>query len=104
MSTYNIDEKREIMRAIGSQDTEPEKEMTAALDNLGIAYDTQVKIGRYQADFLLEDGSVLQIMYDTETHQRRRELLNDYNVSYVFWIWEDAAERVYDYCISRGIA
>lgn len=139
MSRYDFsdtnEQRRETMRVIGSEDTGPERKAEAALDELGVVYDKQVQLGRYRPDFLLEDGSVLQIMgcfwhccpckrgmdgvednadYWTEKHamnherdhRRRRELLHDYDVTYVFWIWEheDVAARVYDYCCSRGMA
>lgn len=126
------DVRRRTMQAVGSEDTGPEQVARLALEEMGVLYDEQVGFGRYTVDFVLEDGTVLQVMgcfwhacprhgNDPETNRdywspklvenverdrrRRRELLTEYGAPYVFWVWEhdDIAERVASLCRSRGI-
>jgi DNA mismatch endonuclease Vsr len=109
--------RRRTMEAIGSEGTGPERQAAAALDELGVGYEEQVRYGRYRPDFRLEDGSVLQVMgafwhghpsvrgmdevgtnedYWTpklrenveRDRRRRRELLTEHGVPYVAWVWE----------------
>lgn len=128
------DERRRTMRAIESEGTGPEEQAAAALDALGVGYDEQVRFSRYRPDFQLEDGTVLQTMgcwwhgcpctrsmAEVETNEdywtpklrdnverdrrRRRELLAEHGVPYVFWVWEheDIPERVAALCETRGL-
>lgn len=128
------DERRRTMQAIESEGTGPELKAAAALDELGVSYDEQPTFGRYRPDFQLEDGTVLQVMGcfwhgcpcvrgmdEVETNEdywspklvdnmardrrRRRELLEDHGVPFVFWVWEhdDIARKVAWLCEWRGL-
>ena len=128
-------ERSRIMRSVNTEGTEPEVEARIALEELDVEYEAQPRFGRYRPDFRLEDGTVLQIMgcfwhccpcmdypmnevsshrdYWSEKHRanrerdrrRRRELLVEYSVPYVFWVWEHQviAERVAAVCVARGL-
>lgn len=129
------DERRRTMEAIGSEGTGPEEEAAAALDALDVGYEEQPSYGRYRPDFRLEDGTVLQIMGyfwhgcscqrgmdEVATNEdywhpklednverdrrRRRDLLTEHGVPFVFWVWEhdDVAGRVVALCRARGLA
>jgi DNA mismatch endonuclease Vsr len=122
------------MEAIGSEGTGPELEAEETLDALGVGYDAQPSFGRYRPDFELPDGSVLQVhgafwhghpavrgMDEVETNEdywtpklrdnvardkrRRRELLVEYSVPYVAWVWEvdPVPEHVAWHCRRLGL-
>lgn len=111
------DERRRTMEAIPSEGTAPEEAAKAALDGLGVSHDDHPTRGRYRPDFVLEDGTVLQIhgafwhghpdvrgMDEVETNEdywspklrnnmerdrrRRQELLSDHDAPMVVWVWE----------------
>lgn len=119
--TYDFDdvsaERRRTMQAIGSKDTGPELKAKAAMDALGLGYDEHPRYGRFQPDFVLDDGTVVQVMgcfwhrcpcqreYGTpdsnedywdpkfrdnveRDKRRRRVLLQEHDVPFVFWVWE----------------
>ena len=131
----DVDEAtRAVMEGNPPEGTSIEGEAAAALDALGVGYDEQVSFSRYRPDFVLEDGTVLQLMGcywhgcpcshgmgDVDTNEdywsekletnrardkrRRRELLSEHGVPFVFWAWEheDIPARVESLCDARGL-